>query len=122
MRRSLCALLAVPAALAVATPALAAEDAFNSSGLRKAVTLQGVREHQQALQTIATASQNRRTSGTPGYDASVAYVANRLQAAGYDVTLPGVPVRLLREPGAAAVRPCQPERGGVRHAPESSRR
>ncbi len=91
MRRSLCALLAVPAALAVATPALAAEDAFNSSGLRKAVTLQGVREHQQALQTIATASQNRRTSGTPGYDASVAYVANRLRAAGYDVTLQEFP-------------------------------
>src|SRR5687767_12967234 len=88
MRRSLCALLAVPVALATATPALAAKskDAFNSNQLRNAVTLDGVRDHQQALQGIATASGGTRASGTPGYDASADYVAGRLEAAGYDVT------------------------------------
>ena len=57
MRTSLCALLTVAAAFCLAAPAAAADkDAFNSSGLRKAVTLEGVREHQAALQTIATST------------------------------------------------------------------
>ncbi len=67
-------------------PAFAQDrDAFNSSGLRKAVTTEGVREHQAALQGIATVSQNTRASGTAGYDASVDYVVGNLEAAGYDV-------------------------------------
>ena len=86
MRRSILALLAVPAALSVSTPAMAAEDAFNSQGLRNAVTLQGVRDHQQALQLIANANGGTRASGTPGYTASADYVAGKLQAAGYTVT------------------------------------
>ena len=91
-------MVAVPVALATASPALAQDkDAFNSSGLRKAVTLEGVREHQQAFQTIATASQNVRTSRTPGYDASVAYVKSRLEAAGYDVTLQEFPFDYFKD-------------------------
>ena len=87
MRRSLCALLAVPAALAVtASPAFAGPDAFNSKNLRKQVTLDGVRDHQAALQDIATMNGGTRASGTPGYDASVDYVAGKLEDAGYDVT------------------------------------
>ena len=39
MRGSLYALLAVPVALATASPAFAADDAFNSKDLRDAVTL-----------------------------------------------------------------------------------
>ncbi|MGH2968294.1 MAG: M20/M25/M40 family metallo-hydrolase [Solirubrobacteraceae bacterium] len=87
MRRSLCALLAVPVALATAAPAFADhKDAFDSSKLRKAVTLDGVRQHQAALQGIANAAQGIRASGTPGYDASVDYVVAKLERAGYDVT------------------------------------
>jgi hypothetical protein len=41
--------------------------------LLECVTLDGVRRHQQALQTIADENNGIRTSGTPGYDASVAY-------------------------------------------------
>jgi Zn-dependent M28 family amino/carboxypeptidase len=79
--------LTASAALCAAAPASADEsDAFNSSGLRKAVTLEGVREHQAALQTIADLNGGRRVSGTPGFDASADYVADRLDAAGYDVT------------------------------------
>jgi Zn-dependent M28 family amino/carboxypeptidase len=86
MRRSILALLAVPAALSVSTPAMAAKDAFNSQGLRNAVTLDGVRDHQQALQLIANANGGTRASGTPGYTASADYVAGKLEDAGYTVT------------------------------------
>jgi Zn-dependent M28 family amino/carboxypeptidase len=51
------------------------------------VTVAGIREHQLALQAIADANGGIRTSGTPGYDASVAYVAAKLQTAGYAVTI-----------------------------------
>jgi Zn-dependent M28 family amino/carboxypeptidase len=51
------------------------------------VKLGGVREHQAALQAIADANNGIRTSGTPGYDASAEYVVDRMEAAGYDVTV-----------------------------------
>ncbi len=51
------------------------------------VTIDGVRQHQEAFQAIADANNGIRTSGTPGYDQSVAYVAGQLTAAGYNVTV-----------------------------------
>ena len=86
MRKAFIAALAIAAALPVASPAAAADDAYNSQGLRKAVTLDGVREHQAALQAVADANGGTRASGTPGYAASAAYVRGRLEAAGYVVT------------------------------------
>ena len=55
--------------------------------LLECVTVDGVREHQAAFQAIADANNGIRTSGTPGYDQSAAYVADRMTAAGYDVTV-----------------------------------
>ena len=55
--------------------------------LLECVTVEGVREHQAAFQTIADANGGTRAAGTPGYDASVDYVVARMTAAGYDVTL-----------------------------------
>jgi len=55
--------------------------------LTACVTLEGVREHQAVFQAIADANAGIRTSGTPGYDASVTYVAGKLSSAGYDVTV-----------------------------------
>lgn len=55
--------------------------------LLECVTVDGARTHQAALQSIADANGGIRTSGTPGYDASVAYVADTMEAAGYDVTI-----------------------------------
>jgi aminopeptidase Y len=55
--------------------------------LLECVTLDGVREHQAALQAIADANGNTRVSGSPGYDQSVDYVVERMTAAGYDVTV-----------------------------------
>jgi len=51
------------------------------------VTVDGARAHQAALQSIADANNGIRTSGTPGYDASVDYAAGVFEAAGYDVTV-----------------------------------
>jgi Zn-dependent M28 family amino/carboxypeptidase len=44
-----------------------------------------VRAHQSAFQAIADANGGNRFSGNPGYDASVDYVVDKLDAAGYDV-------------------------------------
>lgn len=55
--------------------------------LLECVTLAGVRAHQAAFQAIADANGGTRAAGTPGYDQSVSYVAGKLTAAGYAVTL-----------------------------------
>jgi Zn-dependent M28 family amino/carboxypeptidase len=52
--------------------------------LLECVRLDGVRAHQAALQRIADANGGNRFSGFPGYDASVDYVVDTLEAAGYE--------------------------------------
>ncbi len=57
--------------------------------------------HMQNFQAIADANPGpdghaSRNSGEPGYKASVDYVANAMRAAGYNVTIQTVQVRLLR--------------------------
>jgi Zn-dependent M28 family amino/carboxypeptidase len=74
------------ASLACAAGAVAAPNNNNSSKLRQAVSAAGIMEHAQALQAIADANQGARVSGTPGYDASAQYVADRAAAAGLDVS------------------------------------
>ena len=59
----------------------------NHKKLLECVTLDGVREHQAALQAIADANNGIRTSGTPGFDASVAYAQQIFTDAGYNVTV-----------------------------------
>ena len=59
----------------------------DTSALLEAVTVEGVRMHQAAFQDIADANGGTRVSGSPGYDASVAYVADEMLAAGYQVTI-----------------------------------
>jgi Zn-dependent M28 family amino/carboxypeptidase len=75
---------AVVAAAVAAAPSTAAVRT-NTSELREAVTLGGVRAHQLALQQIADANGGTRASGTPGYDASARYVTRVLREAGYSV-------------------------------------
>ena len=59
----------------------------DTEALRDAVTLEGVRQHQQMFQAIADANGGIRTSGTPGYDESANYVAQKMLDAGYDVSV-----------------------------------
>ena len=54
-----------------------------TKALREAVTADGIMKHQDAFQGIADMNGGTRASGTPGYDASLAYVKNKLDATGY---------------------------------------
>jgi Zn-dependent M28 family amino/carboxypeptidase len=74
-------------ALLVAVPAATTAAGPDTSQLRNAVTVDGVMAHEQALQNIANANGGTRASGTPGYAASVDYVADTLTDAGYEVTI-----------------------------------
>ena len=85
MQRSIRAVLAMAVLALVLAPTAVAKDPNKvSKDLREAVTLGGVRDHQQALQNIATMNGGNRASGTAGYEASVDYVVGRLERAGYD--------------------------------------
>ena len=75
---------------ALASPSGAGCGSATANSLDKlldCVTLPGVRAHQQRFQAIADAHGGNRAAGTPGYEDSVAYVRETMQAAGYKVTL-----------------------------------
>jgi hypothetical protein len=55
--------------------------------LLECVTVEGVREHQATLQAIADENGGTRAAGTSGYDGSVSYVVERMEAAGYVVAV-----------------------------------
>ncbi len=76
---ALAALVAVVVSVPTATTAVGTD----SSALRNAVTVNGILAHQSAFQTIANQNGGTRAAGTPGYDASLAYVKGKLEATGY---------------------------------------
>ena len=81
-------LLLAAAVVALALPTLSSTAVGpDTTALRNAVTLAGIMEHEAALQAIADANGGTRASGTPGYAASVDYVAELLTEAGYEVTV-----------------------------------
>ena len=82
----------------------------NTSKLRKAVTVEGVRAHQRVFQSIAdaAASNGRRASGTPGHEKSAAYVARRAAAAGYDVTIQPFVFPFIQELAQAVLQQITP--------------
>jgi hypothetical protein len=73
--------------------------------LMECITLEGVREHQAAFQSIADANGGNRAAGTSGYDDSVDYVVEKMEAAGYDVTLDEFPFTYV---AAATLRQTAP--------------
>jgi Zn-dependent M28 family amino/carboxypeptidase len=89
----LATLLLLSALPAVAAPVTQACNRNNNTyeKLIQCVTVEGVREHQAAFQAIADANGGNRAAGLPGYDASVDYVVERLEAAGWTVTLDEFP-------------------------------
>ncbi len=87
MRKTLLAAIAVLAAALIVAPVASAIDRVNTRELRRGVTLEGVLEHERALQDIALANDGNRAATTTGYRDSVEYVSNRLRRAGYRVTL-----------------------------------
>ena len=87
MNRAFTAAAIAVAVAFVLAPAASAIDKVNTKQLRKGVTVAGIMEHERAFSDIAAANDNTRAATTAGYDASVAYVKQRLEAAGYAVTL-----------------------------------
>ncbi len=65
-----------------------AAPAVSPEALTAKVTGAAVTAHLEAFQRIAEANGGNRAAGTPGYDASLEYVAEKLRAAGYDVSTP----------------------------------
>jgi Zn-dependent M28 family amino/carboxypeptidase len=88
-RRTVLSLAAVVSLLAtmLVSPAAFGGVPVDTEELREAVTVEGVRAHQEAFQAIADANDDSRYSGSLGYDESAAYVAGEMTAAGYDVTI-----------------------------------
>jgi len=72
--------------LLVTVPLASADNGTDSSALRTAVTVAGIRAHQQEFQDIATANNDTRVAGTTGHDLSADYVRDELLAAGYAVS------------------------------------
>jgi Zn-dependent M28 family amino/carboxypeptidase len=70
-------------AVSFAPPALAATGT-NSEALRAAVTATNIMEHLEALQAIADANGGNRTADSPGYEASLVYIEDKLDEAGYE--------------------------------------
>jgi Zn-dependent M28 family amino/carboxypeptidase len=64
------------------------------AALQDKVTVDAMMGHLDELQKIADANGGNRALGTPGYDASVDYVANTLRDKGFDVQTPEFEVRL----------------------------
>jgi Zn-dependent M28 family amino/carboxypeptidase len=95
---------AVPAML-MATPLVAQTD---SSALRDAVMMAAIRAHQQELQKIADANNGIRVSGSPGYDASVRYVEQKLRDAGYQVMVQPFQFPVFEERSQAEVARLSP--------------
>jgi Zn-dependent M28 family amino/carboxypeptidase len=82
------ALSCAAALVACGSPAPPEPDQGLPAALVSQVSGDGAYAHLQELQRIADANGGNRAVGTPGYDASVEYVAGKLRDAGYDVRTP----------------------------------
>ncbi len=84
------ALALAPAGAAIAAPgSQGCENRNNNTiaSLLACVDADGAREHLEALQEIADENGGNRAAGLPGYEASVEYVVDTLEAAGWNVTI-----------------------------------
>jgi len=58
--------------------------AVDSAALREAITTEDLMAHIRELERIADANDGNRQAGTPGHEASMAYVEAQLKEAGYE--------------------------------------
>src|ERR1700757_4073419 len=72
-------------------------------GLAAKVTADHMFTHLRALQDVANANHGNRAEGTPGYDASVEYVAKALRDKGFKVSTPQFDRLLAISPGKPAL-------------------
>jgi Zn-dependent M28 family amino/carboxypeptidase len=83
-----CVTVALATAPAAAAGPAAKTGPAIAEKLTKSVTPTGVNRHLIALQRLSDRNGGTRAVGTPGFDASVDYVAGKLRGAGFDVTTP----------------------------------
>jgi len=74
-----------------------------SRALAAKVTADRMLAHLRALQDIANANNGNRAEGTPGYDASVEYVAKALRSKGFEVSTPQFDRLYTVSPGKPAL-------------------
>jgi Zn-dependent M28 family amino/carboxypeptidase len=79
--------VAATALIALTGTAAYAAVPTDTTALREAVTVDAMMDHLAELQKIADENGDTRASGTPGYDASIEYIAGLLEAAGYETTI-----------------------------------
>jgi Zn-dependent M28 family amino/carboxypeptidase len=72
--------------------------------LRSALSPDAIRADLSALERIADANNGVRADGTPGYDASVAYVVDELRKSGYSPTLQKVMIPYFRQLGPGTLQ------------------
>ena len=87
---TLAAFALIPTGAAYAAPSSQNCESRNNNTIEKllhCVDADGAMEHLEALQAIADANGGNRAAGLPGYDASVDYVVETLEAAGWNVTV-----------------------------------
>jgi Zn-dependent M28 family amino/carboxypeptidase len=98
----------VPAGGAIAAPSQADCDAranVTPQMIIECIRVGQVRAHQAALQEIADDNGGTREAGTPGYTASVEYVVDTLEAAGWNVELDEFPFTFIPPPTLQQLTP-----------------
>ena len=91
-------------------------DEVNTKKIEKAVTVNGILQHERVFQRIANNNGGTRASGTAGYDASAAYVAQKLKSAGYKVTMQEFEFPFYQELGASTLAQVSPVAGPIESA------
>ena len=91
-----CLLLVAGCSSQTSPPAPAA---LSARELADKVTAEGMYAHLEKLSDIAAANGNSRADGTPGFDASVDYVAQTLRDKGFDVETPEFDRLAMSSPG-----------------------
>ena len=84
MRKLLISAVAMTVAALLLAPVAIAVDDVNTQRLRNGVTASGILNHMRAFQRAANANDGNRAANTTGYDASLDYVEQRMNRAGYD--------------------------------------
>jgi Zn-dependent M28 family amino/carboxypeptidase len=95
----LCAAVVLALAACSSAPPSPAPSVDPGRELASKVTIDGVYAHLHKLSDIATANKNSRAESTPGYDASVDYVAGMLRDKGFDVQTPEFERVAIQQPG-----------------------
>ncbi len=104
------AVVSLPGAASAAPAQTGCDNRTNNTydKVLECMRVEGVREHQAALQAIADANGGNRFSGFPGFDASVDYVVSRLEAAGYDPEVQTFDYTAFRVLGASVLQQVAP--------------